>query len=68
MATPRQARSALGNAIKDNHPPEAVAAARAALKAANLEQGIRAAVSTWPPLTPEQKAELAVLLLTPAAS
>ena len=63
--TPIRARSALGNTIK-NHPGdhEAIAAARAALKAAGLEAKIRDAVATWPPLSAEVKAELAVIILS----
>jgi hypothetical protein len=55
------ARNKLGAAAR-RRDPEAIAEARAALD----ESKIRAAVAAWPPLTAEQRAELAILLLTPA--
>jgi hypothetical protein len=58
---PSKARLAGLVAHRDPRDP-AITAARAALKAANIGASIRAAVSTWPPLTPEDKAELALLL------
>jgi hypothetical protein len=42
--------------------PGLIQEARAELKAANLEARIHAAVDTWPPLTAEQRADLAILL------
>lgn len=61
--TPRHERARVANAARW-HPGdhEALAAARADLKAAGLEARIRAAVDTWPPLTPEQRSQLALLL------
>jgi hypothetical protein len=61
--TPRHERARLANAARwhpDDH--EAITAARADLKAAGLQARIREAVATWPPLTPETRAELALLL------
>ncbi len=66
MARTTRERSRLGNTVRwhpDDH--EAIEAARAGLKGAKLLQQIREAVSTWPPLSAEDKAELAALLLTP---
>jgi hypothetical protein len=39
--------------------------ARLAARFKYAQDRVRRIVATWPPLTPEQKAELAVLLLTP---
>ena len=66
MSRAQTARAVVGGLTLRNAPPEKIAAARAALKAANLEQDIREAVATWPPLSPEARAELAILLLAPA--
>jgi hypothetical protein len=60
-----RARSSLGRQTQLDASPELIEQARVELKAANLEAGIRAAVSAWPPLTPEVRSELAILLLTP---
>lgn len=43
--------------------PERIEQARADLKAAGLRERIKRDVATWPPLSAETKAELAVLLL-----
>jgi hypothetical protein len=68
MATPIQARSALGNTIK-NHPGdhEAIAAARRDLGVAKLEAHIRQVAESAPPPTPEQAARLRALLPVPSA-
>jgi hypothetical protein len=44
----------------------AIEAARAQLREANAKAKIREVVATWPPLSAETRAELAVLLLSPA--
>jgi hypothetical protein len=62
----QHARAVVGGLTRRNAPPEKIEQARAALKAAGLESRIREAVSTWPPLTAEVRADLAVLLLSPA--
>lgn len=67
-STPRHERARLANATRwhpDDH--KAIAAARADLKAAGLRQRIERDVSTWPPLTDAQRADLA-LLLSPAGN
>jgi hypothetical protein len=48
-----------------HHPdnPEAAAPERAALKAVNAAAYVKALVDTFPPLTADQRAKLAVLLL-----
>jgi hypothetical protein len=60
-------RARLANTIR-HHPGdhEAIAAARAALKAAGLEARIKRDVESWPPLPVETRAELAIILLSPA--
>lgn len=65
--TTTRERALLANAIR-HHPDdhEAITAARAALKAAGLEARIRRDVGSWPPLSVAVKAELAILLLSPA--
>ena len=65
--TPTHERARLANTIR-HHPGdhEAIAEARAALKAAGLETRIRRDVASWPPLSAEARAELAILLLSPA--
>ena len=55
-------RATVATRVKAGADPDLIDAARADLKAANLEAGIRAAVSTWPPLTDQARAELALLL------
>jgi predicted O-methyltransferase YrrM len=45
--------------------PERINEARAALKAAGLEARIKRDVASWPPLSAEDRADLAVLLLHP---
>jgi hypothetical protein len=45
--------------------PERITEARAALKAAGLEARIKRDVASWPPLSAEERADLAVLLLHP---
>lgn len=60
----RRARAA---ALSRHHPdqPEVAAEDRRVLKAEAAERYVKALVDTFPPLTPEQKSRLAVLLLTP---
>lgn len=60
--TPRQAVSQLGNAIRRGDPADTIADARRALTAAKLEASIRAAVDAAPPLTDQQRRNLALLL------
>jgi hypothetical protein len=45
---------------------EATEPARRAARFKFAQDRVRQIVSTWPTLTPEQKSELAVILLTPA--
>jgi hypothetical protein len=53
-------RNRLGGLSRHGNPdPEQAAAARAEL----AELKIRAEVATWPPMTPEIRAKLAILLL-----
>jgi hypothetical protein len=61
-------RGRVGGLTRRNAPPEKIAEARRALTKANLGEHIRAAVAGWPPLTPEDKAELAILLLNPGGT
>lgn len=58
-----RARSSLGRKIQLDAPPEAIQAARADLAAANAEAAIRRVVDRFPPLTADQRARLAVILL-----
>jgi hypothetical protein len=44
--------------------PERITEARRALKAAGLQARIAADVASWPPLSADVRAELAILLLT----
>jgi hypothetical protein len=63
----QQARSDLGAAIRRGDPPEAVEAARRALRAAVADTYIeRLTACVPPPLTSGQRERLAVLLLGPA--
>lgn len=55
-------RSDLANAIKRGDDEQTQADLRRDLRAARLQQSIREAVDAWPPLTVEQRAELAALL------
>lgn len=65
-ASPAQiARNRLGGKLRQN-PAADVTAARAELKAAGLEAHIRRDVKSWPPLPAAVRAELAILLLSPA--
>jgi hypothetical protein len=65
--TPTHERARLANAIR-HHPGdhEAITEARAALKAAGLQARIKRDVASWPPLPADIRAELAILLLSPA--
>jgi len=58
-------RGRVGGLIRRNAPPEKIDAARADLKAASLRDRVKRDVSTWPPLSAETRAELAILLLNP---
>ncbi len=60
-------RGRVGGLIARGAAPEKIEAARVGLKAANLREQIREAVATWPPLSAETRAELAVLLLDSGA-
>jgi hypothetical protein len=63
----RHLASAIAATEKSGGPQDPrLPALRRDLTAAGLEEHIREAVATWPPLTPEQKSELAVILLSPA--
>ncbi len=65
MSTPAQrARNHLGGLVRSGAPPEQIAEQRAALKAAGLESRIRRDVASWPPLSADVRAELAILLLS----
>ena len=52
--------------VKVGADPERITEARAALKAAGLQDRIRRDVGSWPPLSATVRAELAILLLSPA--
>ena len=67
MARSPHERARVANAIR-HHPDdhEAIAAARLDLRAAVAEDYIRKLVDSAPPLSPEQRSRLAVLLLAPA--
>lgn len=56
------ARARVAVLTRHGASPGLIQEARAELKAANLEARIHAAVDTWPPLTAEQRADLAILL------
>lgn len=62
MATSHAQRGKIGGLVRRGASPERIAEARAALKAAGLHEKIRAAVAEWPPLTDEQRIELAAIL------
>lgn len=65
MATWSSERARLaGNSRHHGPNSEQALEARRALKAARLEDAISRAVDSAPPLTPEQRRKLAVLLLT----
>ncbi len=61
-------KSRLG-AIQRHHPDdhEAIDRARAELKDAKAQEYVRKLVSEAPPLTPEQRDRLAIILLDPSA-
>jgi hypothetical protein len=61
MTSPISARGRLAGLISSHQPPEVIATARAELAQANLAAQI---VRSWPPLSLEQRVQLAVLLLT----
>lgn len=52
---------------REPNDPEIVSA-RQRLKAARLEDHVRAVVEAWPPMTPEQIERVAVALRSPAAA
>jgi hypothetical protein len=62
---PAKARLAGLVAHRDPADP-AITEARRDLKAAGLQARIARDVASWPPLTPSQRTELAIQLLTPA--
>ena len=56
-------KARLAGLIAHRDPADpAIAAARAELKAANLEARIKRDIAAWPPLTETARAELALLL------
>ena len=55
-------RGRVGGLIARGADPRKIDAARAELKTAVLTQHIREAVASWPPLTDQVRAELALLL------
>jgi hypothetical protein len=59
-------RGRVGGLIARGAPPEKIAEARAELAEANARAKVREVVAAWPPLSPEARAELAILLLSPA--
>ena len=61
--TPEQRRRRARLAALSRHHPERVEAERRQLKAASAERYVRRLREDWPPLTVEQRAELAALLL-----
>lgn len=61
------ARSRVARAVQ-RHDPADELAGRQELAAAKLERAVRAAIAAAPPLTPERKQELAMLLLTGVAT
>ena len=64
MATSPAQRAAkrLGGLTRCGAPAEAIEQARRELTKTTLADRIREAVTAWPPLTPEDKADLAILL------
>jgi len=64
-----QSKRAKVAALERHHPTntEAIAEARRDLRAERLADRIAQDVATWPPLTPEQRDRLAVLLRGGAA-
>jgi hypothetical protein len=54
----------LGGRAKTGAPPEAIEAARADLAEANAVAAAQRIVATWPALSAETKAELAVIILS----
>jgi hypothetical protein len=61
------AKARLAGLIAHRNPADPdIVTARSGLKAANLAAQIKRDVSTWPPLSADVRAELAVLLLSPA--
>jgi hypothetical protein len=66
FSSPPAARraNARATALTRHHPDDvdAIAEARGEAKAATLEAFIRETVDSWPPLRPEQRDRLAVLL------
>lgn len=58
-----QARSALANAVKGGESPERVAELRTAYRAARAAQLLHELLSVRPPLTHEQRRELASVVL-----
>ncbi len=60
--TPRHHRARVGALVSKGAPQEQVDAARADLATANISAYIRRVIDAAPPLTPEQRDRLAVLL------
>jgi hypothetical protein len=67
MASTTHERALVANAIRHNHDPEAIAAARHRLRLAVAEQYMTR-LRDEEGFTPEQRSNLAVILLTPAAA
>lgn len=59
--THHRARAAALSRSRGPNDPDLISA-RAETRCAQLEERIRAAVDAWPPLTPEQRDRLAVIL------
>jgi hypothetical protein len=61
-----RAKALVAVRTRDHAPPEAIEAARAQLAEANARARVLRVVAAWPPLSAETRAELAILLLSPA--
>jgi len=59
----QKTRSKIARAVRDHHPESEITALRRDLRAERLEEHVRRIVDQAPPLTPEQRSRLAVLLL-----
>ncbi len=62
MARATHERARVANAIRHNHPPEAIAAARADLAVASIEDFIERKLAEAPSLSGEQVGRLRALL------
>ena len=63
----QKTRSKIARAVRDHHPESEITALRRDLRAERLEEHVRRTVDQAPPLTPEQRSRLAVLLLRSTA-